>query len=291
MHTPLRRIILPLAVGLALGALLAVTLHLQPHRAIAQTDPFAKPPREPANRPTPVVVELFTSEGCSSCPPADDLLADLVIQQPVKGARVLALGLHVDYWNDLGWVDRFSDRKFTDRQRAYARAFGSDRVYTPQMVVDGSFEFVGSDRERALTAIETAARRPHLPVSIEVESRAPEASSRRIRVRVESLDALKSRDADVVLAISEDQLDTDVERGENAGRHLDHLTVVRTLERLADSLGDEPAAEFSTTIELDPDWDARRLSATAFVQLHDGNRIVGAAQTPLTVVSVPGPPG
>jgi hypothetical protein len=290
MLTPLRRFLLPLAVGIGFAAVVGISL--QAPRAGAQTNPFIMPPKKKINTPTPVIVELFTSEGCSSCPPADDLLADLIMNQPVKGARILALGIHVDYWDDLGWADRFSKPQFTDRQRAYAQSFGSRRIYTPQMIVDGVEEFVGSDRRKALSAIQKAAAEPHLPVSIRVDrsaqlGKAPDDGTRLVTVRVDSLESLKDRDADVVLAIAEERLASDVERGENTGRRLEHTSVVRSLDRVADSLGQDPSAEFATTLELDPAWDARRLSATVFVQRHADRRILGAAQTPLTLIAVP----
>src|SRR3982074_1663188 len=98
---------------------------------------------------TPVVVELFTSEGCSSCPPAENLLSHMAEQQPIENAEVIALEEHVDYWNELGWVDPFSSREWTARQHAYAGVLGNGNAYTPQMVVDGKTEFVGSQSQKA----------------------------------------------------------------------------------------------------------------------------------------------
>src|SRR4051794_37883402 len=102
----------------------------------------AKPGAAP---PTPIVVELFTSEGCESCPPADVLLQQLASTQPVAGAQIIPLSLHVDYWDQLGWKDRFSSALLTNRQRTYGARFNIDSVYTPQIVVDGRSELVGSD--------------------------------------------------------------------------------------------------------------------------------------------------
>ncbi len=113
-----------------------------------------------ATRPgrTPVLVELFTSEGCSSCPPADALLMKLEAGQPIDGVEIIALGEHVDYWDQLGWHDRFSSRQYTQRQNGYGNRFSLQGVYTPQMVVDGTQEFVGNDANRATRAINQAAK-------------------------------------------------------------------------------------------------------------------------------------
>src|SRR5213595_2786377 len=116
--------------------------------------------------PTPVVVELFTSEGCSSCPPADLLLRRLQQEQPIPGAQVITLSEHVDYWNQLGWTDPFSSSFFTSRQQIYARTIKSTDVYTPQMVVDGSAAFVGSDDRKAFVAIMDAAKAPKAAIGL-----------------------------------------------------------------------------------------------------------------------------
>src|SRR5262249_9599543 len=125
----------------------------------------ADPEPVPWNHPA-VVVELFSSEGCSSCPPADAVLRDLAEKQPVAGADVLALEMHVDYWNDLGWADPFSSDVYTSRQRAYTSVLTDRSAYTPQMVVDGRFGFVGSQRGTAESAIARAAAMPKAKVAI-----------------------------------------------------------------------------------------------------------------------------
>ena len=176
----------------------------------------------PAPAGTPVLVELFTSEGCSSCPPADRLLARLAAEQPVPGALVVPLALHVDYWDRLGWKDPFSSAAFTARQSAYAERFGNaGRVYTPQMVVDGRAEFVGSDEKAARHAIEIAAKEPAAFVRV-----APQGEGLRVTV------AGAKAAANVVLAVTEDPPPSDVRRGENAGKRLSHVAVARELRTL-----------------------------------------------------------
>ena len=115
---------------------------------------------------TPVLVELFTSEGCSSCPPADDFLIQLDKEQPVPGAEIIAISEHVDYWNRLGWADPFSSAAFSDRQHQYARALGTNQMYTPQMVVDGRTEFIGSQEGKARRGIAQAAQAPKAKVGL-----------------------------------------------------------------------------------------------------------------------------
>src|SRR5919204_3245433 len=165
-----------------------------------------------------VLVELFTSEGCSSCPPADAVLARLQREQPVPGTQILVLSEHVDYWDDLGWKDPFSDRLFSDRQSAYG-----GRVYTPQAVVDGKVDVLGSDREALVKAIAAAARVPHASLHLT-------RTAQGVRIAVNGLSA--PSDADVMVAVVEDGLTSKVERGENAGRTLAHAAVVRALERV-----------------------------------------------------------
>src|SRR6266404_1888689 len=176
---------------------------------------------------TPVLVELFTSEGCSSCPPADVLLMQLGKEQPIPGAEVIILSQHVDYWNRLGWTDPFSSKEFSKRQEEYAFSLRVDGPYTPQMVVDGRVEFNGSNARQARDAIGRAARSPKAMVTL-IPSPAPEGV--RMQIKVDGLDAAKlSGKADVLVAITESDLRTNVLRGENSGKHLAHAGVVRRL--------------------------------------------------------------
>ncbi|MFI5196980.1 MAG: DUF1223 domain-containing protein [Thermoanaerobaculia bacterium] len=217
----------------------------------------------PAPAETPVLVELFTSEGCSSCPPADRLLARLAADQPVSGALVVALSLHVDYWNRLGWVDPFSSARFTERQGAYgAHLGGGGSVYTPQMVVDGLTAFVGSDERAARRAIEKAAREPKAFVRVN-----PDGAGA-VRVTV----AGAAAGADVFLAVVEDGLTSDVRRGENAGKRLAHFAVARELV-VAGRVG--PAGRFDAEVPVAPGPGMRRV--LAFAQERGLGRILGTS--------------
>src|SRR5437879_4684262 len=123
-----------------------------------------------AAQPTPIVIELFTSEGCSDCPPADGVLEKLIATQPIAGVEVIALGEHVDYWDQLGWKDRFSSAALTNRQRIYSAHFNLESIYTPQMVVDGRAQFVGSDGKAAAQAIARALAAKHGLIRIDIDS-------------------------------------------------------------------------------------------------------------------------
>jgi hypothetical protein len=178
----------------------------------------------------PVVVELFTSEGCSSCPPADALLSTLAWEQDVPGAEVIALGLHVTYWDDLGWKDPFSSRLATDRQQQYSRVFGEDRIYTPQIVVDGREEMVGSDAQAVRAAILRQTRGPHTRIALE-----PHWDERGVtsRIVVPDLPTGVKESLDLLLFVTEGHLSTQVKRGENASRLLKHDAVVRGMVKVA----------------------------------------------------------
>lgn len=220
---------------------------------------------------TPVVVELFTSEGCSSCPAADNLLAHLEQDQPLPGIEVVALGEHVDYWNSQGWRDRFSSGLYTARQESYRLSFRLDSAYTPQMVVDGEVEFSGSQRSRAAAEIQRAAQAPKADLSMSM------VSSDVVHLNVDHLPP-GVRDADMYLAITESSLESDVLRGENAGRRLRHAAVVRNLTTLGHLATKKSSAYTADArINLKPDWRPENIKLVLFVQDRGTRKIVGAA--------------
>jgi len=171
----------------------------------------------------PVLLELFTSEGCSSCPPADALLERLDRTQPVPGAQLIVLSEHVDYWNHIGWTDPFSSRAFTLRQEDYARHFRSEGPYTPQLVVDGRHESVGSDARAAEAAIREELGKPQTAVRIETGGGSAE-------VQVDPLPPGTARKAEVYAAWADEEGTSEVARGENQGRRLHHVAIVKELK-------------------------------------------------------------
>lgn len=236
----------------------------------------AQPPAPAASGPrVPVVVELFTSDGCSSCPPADRVFSGLVQNQPIAGAQVIALGLHVDYWDQLGWKDPASLALATARQQAYGRVWGADRVYTPQAVVDGSSEMVGSDEGAVRRAIERAARQPHARVS---ENVSVDGSTIAADVSVDAVPPDVKEPLEALLFLTEDGLTSNVKLGENAGRTLHHDAVVRAMYPLGRV---SPGASLHARGALAPDWRRDLLHAVAVVQGHDTHHVWGAATVPI----------
>jgi hypothetical protein len=200
----------------------------------------------------PVVVELFTSQGCSSCPPADAFLTDLAHQR----RDVLALAFHVTYWDYIGWKDPYSLDAATARQREYARHLGTDGVYTPQMVVDGSKGFVGSDRHEGLDAIAGAAAKS-VPVAL-----ARDAGGLVVTV------GFGAGTARVLLVGFDSSHDTPVGRGENSGRTLRETNVVRSLTPIGAWTG------AALTLHTSPQAGE---GFAVLLQAEDG-RIIGAAR-------------
>ena len=236
--------------------------------------------------PNPVLVELFTSEGCSSCPPADILLAVLERLQPVPNAQIITLSEHVDYWNYLGWKDPYSSAQFSNRQGGYSRTLRQAPVLTPQMIVDGREVFVGSDGPRAQKAVARAAEAPKANIRItrpREDAGSPDKTVP-LTITVEGLpDATHGR-VDVMLAIREHNLRNSVRRGENAGKQLKHQSVVRHLSRVGTIHPQkEQVPSIEASVELNPEWDRNHLQAVVFLQERKTRRIMGAAVEDLAV--------
>ncbi|HEY6612958.1 MAG TPA: DUF1223 domain-containing protein [Vicinamibacterales bacterium] len=224
---------------------------------------------------TTVLVELFTSEGCSSCPPADALLARFLKEQPLPDVDIVPLSLHVDYWDHQGWKDPFSSKAFTTRQGDYSKVFGADKIYTPQLVVDGRDELNGSDEAAARRAVTAAAARQHLPLRIDARAR---GTSVRLSIELPAAPA-DSEPIDVLVALTEDDLTTVVRRGENGGRTLSHVAVVRTLQSLGSLERETFVADGQ--LKLEPAWKAGSMRAVAWLQGRRTRHVYGTAAAPL----------
>ena len=226
---------------------------------------------------TPVVIELFTSEGCSSCPPADADLTRLVKEQPVAGAQIIPLAWHIDYLDRLGWRDPFSSQLATARQYQYKGAFHLDTVYTPQLVVDGSAELIGGDHKSAVDAIAEAAKAKHADVRLSIDPAGERAD-------VELTNIPADEPLQLIVAISEDDLVSHPTRGENARRTLEHSAVVRSAQFIDKVAGGKTNAPLAIAKQ----WKRDRLHVVAVVQSVRSRKILGAAITTLPTASTAG---
>ncbi len=226
---------------------------------------------------TPLLVELFTSEGCSSCPPADRFLEQLD-HQPVPGAEMIVLSEHVDYWNHIGWQDPYSSHLYSERQGVYGQRFGLDSVYTPQIVVDGASEFVGSNIGLADKAFAKALAAPKIPIHLSLVPK--EANSLRAHLDAGTLErSFGATEAGVYLAVALDRAESQVSSGENAGHKLAHVAVVREIKTLGVI---EQAEGFSKDIQVNLEPASGNLRLIAFVQEPRQGKVLGAALLPIT---------
>ena len=231
--------------------------------------------RESEDGRTPVVLELFTSEGCSSCPPADRFLQTLDEKQPFAGAELIVLSEHVDYWNRLGWTDPYSSKAFSMRQRQYAEQLGLDGVYTPQLVVDGRYEGVGSNAAQTQAAVEKTTQIPKFPLTLSgiVQEK------NQVKFHAASPDLNDGGPVTLYVALAENQVRSDVRSGENAGRSLTHVAVVRSLT---------PVTKINSGSSLSQDFSLALPSGSgpfklvAFLQSNKSHRILAATQKKLS---------
>ncbi|HUF02871.1 MAG TPA: DUF1223 domain-containing protein [Aridibacter sp.] len=255
----------------AVFLILALASACSAQQRAAASGPGTAPDKAPASAKQPVLVELFTSEGCASCPPAEKNLAYLQTEQPYAGVEIITLAFHVDYWNGLGWRDPFASPLFTQRQRIYDRKFRTGNIYTPQMVVDGDIEFIGSKLEKAEKAISRSIRNEKGDIDIDVRDG-------KISIKITRLP--ESDYASVYLAYAEDGLSSDVKRGENAGKTLSHVSVVRALNGVGRIEPGQTAFELVTALNIDRSWDRERLKVVVFVQENHTRKIFAAASAP-----------
>jgi len=222
----------------------------------------------------PVLVELFTSEGCSDCPAADALLARLDATQFISGVHAFVLSEHVTYWNYLGWNDPFSLDAMDRRQEAYGKHFNLQGVYTPQMVVDGAAEFVGSDRSRLSAALLRAAKIGKTPIAIEKVQRSGSIVTFAVR-------ASAPPGTSMVTALAEDGTRSTVVRGENAGRTLHHVAVVRALKEFDAGAADGRSLQLSADLTIGADESTGPPRLVVFLIDRGSGQVLGVAELPL----------
>jgi hypothetical protein len=232
-------------------------------------------PLEAGTATAPVLIEFFTSDGCSSCPPVDVWLQQLEESQPIPGAQAILLSEHVDYFDHDGWKDPYSSPMMTDRQRGYVRALGLKSLYTPQVIVDGKTELPLNDPQRVNQLLLKAATAPMVPVRIS-EIRVEGDSPAILRTHIEADGASENRNAAVFAAVALGHVETQVSTGENGGRHLVHISVVEQLIKIGKlEKGKTFSQDFQT--RLKPGTDPRNLQLIVFVQEQNHGNVLGAA--------------
>jgi hypothetical protein len=232
---------------------------------------FADPVVNPESR-VPILLELFTSEGCSSCPPADRVLEELDRTQPISGVELIVLSEHVDYWNRLGWKDPFSSSLYSTRQADYANRFHLEGPYTPQLVVDGRFQLVGSDRREAASAIDRSKQDPKVPLTILQVVRNGSQISAAIEVPPSGP---QKRMAVLYVVLAEERARSSVTRGENAGRDLAHVSVARVLAQ-SGPLDLRDGLTKQVVLSVPQGAGADGLRVVAFLQDSSSGRVLGA---------------
>jgi hypothetical protein len=251
------------------GALVGMAILFGPAAGPGQSTPAA-----PASQRVPVLVELFTSEGCSDCPPADSLLGQLDTKQPFANAQAIVLSEHVTYWNREGWTDPYSFDAMTDRQETYVRRFGLESSYTPQMVVDGTAQFVGSNAKALTAAIQTAEKTAKQPITIE-DAKWEHGSA------TFSIHADAPAGAKFVAVLAADATHQEVSGGENAGRTLHHVAVVRVMKELGSEDGKGRPVTLAGGGLNSKNESNGPVRLVVFLVDHKTGRVLGAAEQTL----------
>jgi len=231
---------------------------------------------------TPVLVELFTSEGCSSCPPADALLEKMDALQPIPGTQLIVLSEHVDYWNHDGWTDPFSSASITERQSAYVRALGLKTPFTPQFLVDGTEELQAHSNEQIVQLLQKAASAPKVPMRLAALSVEP-GNPAIVQGRIESDVSSEKHKADVFVAIALDHAESQVSRGENSGHHLSHVAVMTELTKVGKlEPGKSLRQDFRVKLKL-PGPGPMNLRIVAFAQESGPGKVIGVVLKSVSV--------
>jgi hypothetical protein len=258
-------------MNLKTGFILTLTLSLLVAPGF-DTDAYAQTmKKKPTTTPDPILVELFTSQGCSSCPAADRVLSN--IQKLYPGVKIIPLAFHVDYWDRLGWRDPFSKAKWSERQRNYARRYWPDRVYTPQLVLDGQIHVVGSKRRSVVDGLrrvsQASQKRAMIQLTASRRHRHIDANIK-INVTPETKESVN-----IYLAITESGLVTKIPRGENSGETLANDHVVRSLETLGQLAPADRRLSLRHSVYIPPAWNLSKLRLVVFAQTKQTDRILG----------------
>jgi len=227
--------------------------------------------------PEPILLELFTSQGCSSCPPADAWVQRLDSTQPMAGAEFIVLSEHVDYWNHDGWKDPYSSAQLTERQEEYASQFGLGEVYTPQIILDGDTVLKLSDQSQMIASLKKAAVAPMLPVSI--QSATLTAGGPGVLTGTIVADGSGQRHGgEVYVAVALNSTQTDILAGENDGKKLTNVAVVKDLVKIGKM---DKGKDFQQAfrVKLWSGADPSNLRLVAFVQESGEGKVLGAAMT------------
>jgi hypothetical protein len=225
-----------------------------------------------------VLLELFTSEGCSSCPPADRLLEALDQKQPVAGVDLIVLSEHVDYWDRLGWKDPFSSSQYTARQQDYTNRYKFDGVYTPQLVVDGRYGLVGSDARGASSAIQKAIRERKVPITISNVARIGNQVTASIEMTSDQ--DFKGLRGILYVALADNRQESHVARGENAGHSLAHVAVTRVLKQV-DTIDLDTVSTKEITLSVPPGSGASGSRIVVFIQDPKSGHVLGVTEQKL----------
>jgi hypothetical protein len=277
------------AVIVAAGMMLAALPVMAQDAANASGGSAAAPASAPAASgdasaaKTPVLVELFTSEGCNTCPPADKVLGYMQEKQPFPGTTIIALEEHVDYWNHDGWTDPFSSAKWTERQRDYESIFKKPEPYTPQMIVDGKKELVGSNGPGVIDAVKSAVQTPKTDVKI-VAGTVDSKGVRHYTVTTGKLVGASGGDSpEVWLAVTEDGLQSSVNAGENSGQTLHHAATMRSLQKIGVADANKSPESFTgdAAVKFDSKWNAANSHVVVFIQEKKSREVLGASEIPL----------
>ncbi|HTT19753.1 MAG TPA: DUF1223 domain-containing protein [Candidatus Sulfotelmatobacter sp.] len=235
----------------------------------------AGPPAGESAIGNPVLVELFTSEGCSSCPPADEFVKKLDTLQPVAGAQLIILSEHVDYWDHDGWKDPNSSHALTERQSAYVRALGLSTPYTPQIIVDGTNELKLADLQLVGKTFEKAASAPKIPVRITGVALS-EGNPSLLKAHIDADGASSQHNADLYVAVALDHVESQVLRGENGGRNLTHVAVVQQIVKVS-KLGKGRSFAQDVQLKVKPATILDQIRIVAFAQESGPGKLLGAA--------------